>query len=99
MRRTKPLKLSAAGHKVLKLAEKILPEIARLQDDFAGLRSGKAGRLHIAMECHACFEWLLPVLEEFRKSWPDVDVDIRPGMAFDAIEGLEREEVDLVIFI
>ena len=97
VRRTKPLKLSAAGHKVLKLAEKILPEIARLQDDFAGLRSGKAGRLHIAMECHACFEWLLPVLEEFRKSWPDVDVDIRPGMAFDAIEGLEREEVDLVI--
>lgn len=97
VRRSKPLKLSSAGHKMLALAEKILPEIAALQDDFAGLRSGKAGRLHIAMECHACFEWLLPVLEEFRKSWPEVDVDIRPGMAFDAIEGLQREDVDFVI--
>ena len=97
VRRTKPLKLSSAGHKMLKLAEKILPEVAALQDDFAGLRSGKAGRLHIAMECHACFEWLLPVLEKFRKTWPDIDVDIRPGLAFDAIEGLQREEVDLVI--
>jgi len=97
VRRTKPLKLSAAGMKVLALAEKILPEIAALQDDFAGVQSGKSGRLHIAIECHACFEWLFPVLEEFRKAWPDVDVDIRPGLAFGALPALQREEVDLVV--
>ncbi len=97
VRRTKPLKLSAAGMKVLKLAEKVLPEVAALQDEFAGLQSGKSGRLHIAIECHACFEWLFPVLEEFRKAWPDVDVDIRPGLAFEALPALAREEVDLVV--
>ncbi len=97
VRRTKPLKLSAAGMKVLRLAEKVLPEIEALQEDFAGLHSGKSGRLHIAIECHACFEWLFPVLEEFRKAWPDVDVDIRPGLAFDALPALGREEVDLVV--
>jgi LysR family transcriptional regulator for metE and metH len=53
--------------------------------------------MHIAIECHACFEWLLPVLEAFRKAWPDVDVDIRPGLAFDALPALRREEVDLVV--
>jgi LysR family transcriptional regulator for metE and metH len=58
---------------------------------------GKAGRLHIAIECHACFEWLFPVLEQFRKAWPDVDVDIRPGLAFDAFPALRKEEVDLVV--
>ena len=93
----KPLKLSAAGHRLLKLAEKVLPEIEALEDDFASLRSGKSGRLHIAIECHACFEWLFPVLEEFRKAWPEVDVDIRPGLAFGAMPALEREEVDLVV--
>ncbi len=97
VRRTKPLKLSAAGMKVLRLAEKVLPEIEALQEDFRGLLSGKSGRLHIAIECHACFEWLFPVLEAFRKAWPDVDVDIRPGLAFDALPALAREEVDLVI--
>ncbi len=97
VRRTKPLKLSVAGMKFLKLAEKILPEIEALQDDFRGLRAGRSGRLHIAIECHACFEWLFPVLEEFRKAWPDVDVDIRPGLAFAALPALQREEVDLVI--
>ncbi len=97
VRRTKPLKLSAAGMKLLRLAERVLPEVAALQEDFRNLQSGKSGRLHIAIECHACFEWLFPVLEAFRKAWPDVDVDIRPGLAFGALEALQREEVDLVI--
>lgn len=97
VRRSKPLKLSSAGHRLLKLAEKVLPEIEALEDDFNALKAGKSGRLHIAIECHACFEWLFPVLEEFRRRWPDVDVDIRPGLAFDALPALAREEVDLVI--
>ncbi len=97
VRRSKPLKLSAAGQRLLALADRILPEIEALEDDFANLKSGKSGRLHIAIECHACFEWLFPVLEEFRKAWPDVDVDIRPGLAFGALPALEREEVDLVV--
>jgi len=96
-RRTKPLKLSAAGMKLLRLADKILPELEALEADFLGLQAGKSGRLHIAIECHACFEWLFPVLEEFRKAWPDVDVDIRPGLAFDALPALQKEEVDLVV--
>jgi LysR family transcriptional regulator, regulator for metE and metH len=97
VRRSKPLKLSMAGIKMLKLAERILPEIAQLEEEFRGIESGTTGRLHIAIECHACFEWLFPVLELFRRAWPDVDVDIRPGLAFDALPALQREEVDLVI--
>ena len=97
VRRSKPLKLSVAGLKLLKLAEKVLPEIEALEQDFKALISGKSGRLHIAIECHACFEWLFPVLEQFRRAWPDVDVDIRPGLAFEALPALMREEVDLVI--
>ncbi|MCC5985523.1 MAG: LysR family transcriptional regulator [Rhodobacteraceae bacterium] len=97
VRRSKPLKLSAAGHKMLRAAEDILPRVAALEEEFAGLRRGNAGRLHIAIECHACFDWLFPVLEAFRRAWPEVDVDIRPGLAFDALPALRREEVDLVI--
>ncbi|MEM1386155.1 MAG: LysR family transcriptional regulator [Pseudomonadota bacterium] len=97
VRRTKPLRLSSAGMKLLRLAERILPEVAAMEEDFRNLRSGKTGRLHIAIECHACFEWLFPVLEHYRRAWPDVDVDIRPGLAFDALPALRREEVDLVV--
>ncbi|MFU8882300.1 MAG: LysR family transcriptional regulator [Rhodobacterales bacterium] len=96
-RRSKPLKLSPAGLRLLRAAERILPEVAALEAEFSGLRAGNAGRLHIAIECHACFEWLFPVLETFRKTWGDVDVDIRPGLAFDALPALMKEEVDLVV--
>ncbi|MBR2655084.1 LysR family transcriptional regulator [Yoonia sp.] len=97
VRRSKPLRLSAAGMKMLAAAETILPQVAALEAEFTGLVSGKAGRLHIAIECHACFEWLFPVLEQFRKAWPEVDVDIRPGLAFDALPALRKEDVDLVV--
>ncbi|MEM0935568.1 MAG: LysR family transcriptional regulator [Pseudomonadota bacterium] len=97
VRRTKPLKLSAAGQRMLRAAERILPEVEALTDEFSALRAGKTGRLHIAIECHACFEWLFPVLEAFRQDWADVDIDIRPGLAFDAMPALDREEVDMVI--
>ncbi|MEL7345980.1 MAG: LysR substrate-binding domain-containing protein, partial [Pseudomonadota bacterium] len=75
----------------------VLAEMAALETEFRALEDGKTGRLHIAIECHACFEWLLPVLEQFRRAWPEVDVDIRPGLAFDALPALTREDVDLVI--
>jgi len=97
VRRTKPLRLSSAGMRLLELADRVLPEVEALSEDFRSLKSGRTGRLHIAIECHACFEWLFPVLELFRKAWPDVDVDIRPGLAFDALPALQREEVDLVV--
>ena len=96
-RRSKPMRLSAAGIRMLRVAERVLPEIAALEEEFRALSAGKTGRLHIAIQCHACFDWLFPVLELFRHAWPEVDVDIRAGLAFDAFPALLREEVDLVI--
>ena len=97
VRRSKPMRLSAAGLRMLRVAERILPEVAALEEEFRALANGKTGRLHIAIQCHACFDWLFPVLELFRHAWPEVDVDIRAGLAFDAFPALLREEVDLVI--
>ncbi len=97
VRRSRPMRLSAAGIRMLRVAERILPEVVSLEEEFRALSAGKTGRLHVAIQCHACFDWLFPVLELFRHAWPEVDVDIRAGLAFDAFPALVREEVDLVI--
>ena len=97
VRRSKPMRLSAAGQRMLRAAERILPEIDAMEEEFRALRAGRSGRLHIAIECHACFDWLFPVLEMFRHAWPEIDVDIRAGLAFEALPALNREDVDLVI--
>jgi len=91
------MRLSAAGMRLLRLAEQVLPLVEATEAEFKGVEAGRIGRLHIAMECHACFDWLLPVLDIFRRAWPDVDVDIRQRLAFGALPALVREEVDLVI--
>lgn len=97
VRAARPMRLSAAGMRLLRLAERVLPEVDAVTEEFGALRQGRAGRLHIAIECHACFDWLFPVLEQFRRAWPEVDVDIRPGLAFGALPALIRQEADLVI--
>ncbi|MBV1895615.1 MAG: LysR family transcriptional regulator, partial [Rhodobacteraceae bacterium] len=55
VRRSKPMKLSAAGLRLLRLAEQVLPQVEAMQEEFSNLRDGKSGRMHIAIECHACF--------------------------------------------
>ncbi|MEM8978642.1 MAG: LysR family transcriptional regulator [Pseudomonadota bacterium] len=97
VRRTKPLELSYAGERLSRAADRILPEMVALEAEFSGLLAGALGRLHIAIECHACFEWLFPVLEQFRKTWGEVDVDVLPGLAFEALPALQKERVDLVV--
>jgi LysR family transcriptional regulator for metE and metH len=100
VRRAKPLRLSPAGVKLLAGGRaQSCPEIDALEEEFAGpdAPGARTGRLHIAIECHACFDWLFPVLESFRNAWPEIDIDIRPGLAFDAMPALRREEVDLVV--
>lgn len=97
VRRAKPMRLTAAGLRLLRTAERVLPLITAAQAEFRAVESGRAGRLHVAMECHACFDWLLPVMDRFRRSWPEVDIDIRASLAFQALPALLREAADLVV--
>ncbi len=97
LRNTKPLTLTPSGHMLVHLAQQVLPQIETAEADLKRVASGEAGRLHIAIECHACYEWLMPVLTDFRRRWPEVEVDIRLGLSFEPIPALQRGEVDLVV--
>ncbi|MGK2914054.1 MAG: LysR family transcriptional regulator [Porticoccaceae bacterium] len=97
LRTSKPLRLTPAGQKVVALAQQLLPQIQAAENDLKRLSQGQAGRLYIAIECHACFEWLRPVLGNYRRRWPDVEVDIRLDVSFNPIPALQRGEVDLVV--
>lgn len=97
LRTSKPLRLTPAGQKVVVLAQQLLPQIQAAENDLKRLSQGQAGRLYIAIECHACFEWLRPVLGSYRRRWPDVEVDIRLDVSFDPIPALQRGEIDLVV--
>lgn len=97
IRKSKPLKFTDSGDRLLQLADSVLPQVDQAEQDILRLAAGKQSRLHIAIECHSCFEWLMPTLDQYRESWPDVEIDLISGFNFDPLPALSRSELDLVI--
>lgn len=84
-RKSVPPQFSHAGLRLLKLADAVLPLIEAAERDLARLSSGKSGQLRIVVECHTCFDWLMPAMDAFRQRWPEVELDIVSGFHADPI--------------
>ncbi|CEA06277.1 transcriptional regulator MetR [Pseudomonas saudimassiliensis] len=97
VRKTKPIRFTTAGLRLLRLADNVLPQVRQAERDLQRLSGGQAGRLHMAIECHSCFQWLMPTIDQFRNAWPEVEVDFASGFFFAPLPALARGELDLVV--
>jgi len=97
VRRTRPVRFTTAGLRVLALGREILPRVQQTERELKRLAAGQTGRLHIAIECHSCFQWLMPALDAFREHWPEVELDLTQAHSFDPLPALRSGRVDLVI--
>jgi LysR family transcriptional regulator for metE and metH len=97
VRKTRPVRFTARGQRLLRLADEVLPLFHRAERDLERLAGGSAGRLFMAIECHSCFEWLLPAINAYREDWPDVELDISSSFNFAPLPALTRGDLDLVI--
>ncbi|MBO9549296.1 LysR family transcriptional regulator [Pseudomonas sp.] len=97
VRKSKPVRFTTAGLKLLQLADQVLPLIRTTERNLSKLANGTADRLHIAIECHSCYQWLMPSLDEFRSAWPEVELDLASGLSFAPLPALERGDLDLVV--
>lgn len=96
-RRTRPLRFTTAGLRVLQLAREVLPQVREAERELKKLAAGRTGRLHIAIECHSCFQWLMPTLDRFREQWPEVELDLSAAFSFAPVQALVRGDLDMVI--
>lgn len=97
IRKTKPPRFTSAGRRLLNLADEVLPMVKGAERDIARLAGGETGRLHICIECHSCFQWLIPCLDRYRTNWPEVELDLIGGLSFAPLPALARGDLDLVI--
>ncbi len=97
VRKTRPLRFTPAGLQLLSLADEVLPKIKITEQQLSQLAKGDQGRLHIVIECHNCFEWLMPTLEQYRQKWPKIEMDLSLGFSFEPFMALRRGDVDVVI--
>lgn len=88
---------NAAGLRLLKLARQILDQVADAERDLARMQDAGAGEMRIALECHTCFDWLMPVMDRFRKLWPEVELDLVAGFHSNPLDLLRSGKADLVI--
>ncbi len=96
-RKSNPLAFGAVGQRLLKLAEQVLPQVDEAERDMRRLVDGSAGQLRIAVECHTCFDWLMPAMDAFRERWPEVELDIVSGCQADPVGLLHQDRAELAI--
>ena len=75
LREGRHLRLTQAGHYLLGVANRLLPQLEHAEERVRQYASGERGTLRNGIECHPCYRWLLRVVSPYLTNWPDVDVD------------------------
>ena len=96
-RRGQAVELTDAGKHLVALAGKVLREIQAAERDLAKMSQQGTGNLRIVLECHTCFDWLMPLMDAFRQHWPGVELDLVSGFHSDPVKLLEEGGADVVI--
>ncbi len=94
VRHSDPFKLTPQGEQLLSLANEVLPRVEALEQQ---LIQTEGGRLNIAIECHSCFDWLIPTFDVYRTQQPKVDFDLSLAFSFEPLEALKNYDVDMVV--
>ncbi|QHB17446.1 LysR family transcriptional regulator [Mannheimia pernigra] len=96
-RKSSPIRFTQAGERLIKLAYDILPQVIEADLDLARVKQGEVGEVRVAVECHTCFDWLMPAMDTFRQHWPLVELDIVSGFHTDTVGLLMSHRADLAI--
>lgn len=91
------LRFTPAGQRLLDLATEVLAALQKTERDLIRLKSDQSGELRIVLECHTCFDWLTPVMDGFRRAWPEVELDLVAGFHSDPWRLLHEAKADFVI--
>lgn len=97
LREGRNLRLTQAGHYLLEVANRLLPQLNYAEERLQQYSQGERGTLRIGMECHPCYQWLLKIVSPYLAQWPDVDVDVKQKFQFGGIGALFGHEIDMLV--
>lgn len=91
------LRLTEAGQYLQDQANRLLPQLERVDENLKRYANHEKGTLHIGMECHPCYQWLLSIVNPFLEESPGVDVDVKQRFKFGGMAALFNYDIDLLI--
>jgi len=97
IRKSSPIIFTPAGKKLLAVADSVVPMLHQASREILQISKGRRGTLRIAVECHTCFDWLMPAMDAFRARWPEVELDLVSGYHDDPLGLLHQQTADLAL--
>ncbi|TPH17726.1 LysR family transcriptional regulator [Litorilituus lipolyticus] len=92
IRNTQPLEFTQAGEMLLALANTVIPEIEHTAQQLkAPLAS--INHLKLAIACHACFQWLLPITSKFNERHKNLTIEYLDEGFFNRTQ---QQQVDIL---
>ena len=93
----KRLVLTPAGERLLASAKDVLAQLQRTEDEIRQMGREKAGVLRLTTECYTCYHWLPPLLMQYRRRFPRVEVRIDVDATHHPVEMLLAGKIDIGI--
>src|SRR4051812_24547719 len=94
LRLSKRMVPTAAGERLLQSARNVLGELERTAREI-GNGGENAGLIRLSTECYTCYHWLPPLLKEFRKKYPKVEISIDADSTHDPLAALREGRLDV----
>ncbi|EAR10688.1 LysR family transcriptional regulator [Reinekea blandensis] len=91
------MELTQAGHYLLAVAKRLLPQLEHADQVVRDMARGEKGQLRIGMECYPCYQWLLSIVTPYLRQWPEVDVDVKQKFQFGGMAALYSYDIDILV--
>lgn len=96
-KRGRKIHLTQAGNFLLEEAERILPQLERIDTKLKEFANHELGTLNIGMECHPCYQWLTRVSGAYLERHQGIDLDVKQRFQFGGIAALCNQEIDILV--
>jgi len=92
IRNTLPVEFTQAGKMLLALADTVLPEIEHTAQQLKAPLA-PINHLKLAIACHACFQWLLPITSTFNERHKNLAIEYLDESFFNSAQ---QQQVDIL---
>ena len=89
--------LTSEGKKFLTYADQQISQFESLKQSLNSSQEELSGSLNIYCSVTASYSYLPPLLEKFRQTHPNIDINLDTGDAADGIDQIKNQRVDLAI--
>ena len=91
------LTLTPAGETLLKTATEVISLVERSEDAIRQQAGSGRELLRLTTECYTCYHWLSPVLKQYQRLHPSVEVRVDVTATDRPIAALVEGQIDLAL--